>query len=167
MATRAKAGAAAVEIHTDGACSGNPGPGGWGAVLRWRGRCRELMGFAPATTNNRMELEAAINALETLKRPMTVRMFTDSNYLRQGITSWLPAWKARGWRTADKQPVKNQDLWERLERALARHEISWHWVKGHAGHPDNERADQLARAAIRAGRADLQAAAPADLQNRG
>jgi ribonuclease HI len=107
-----------------------------------------------------MELEAAINALETLKRPMTVRMFTDSNYLRQGITSWLPAWKARGWRTADKQPVKNQDLWERLERALAQHEISWHWVKGHAGHPDNERADELARQAIRAGRSGAPAGDP-------
>ena len=142
-----------VEIHTDGACSGNPGPGGWGAVLRWRDQSRELSGFAPATTNNRMELEAAITALETLKRPMTVAIYTDSNYLRQGITAWLPAWKARGWRTADKQPVKNQDLWERLERALRGHRIDWHWVKGHSGNPDNERADALARAAIRAGRA--------------
>jgi ribonuclease HI len=161
LATREAPGGEPVEIHTDGACSGNPGPGGWGAVLRWRGRSKELAGFAPATTNNRMELEAAINALETLKRPMTVRMFTDSNYLRQGITTWLPAWKARGWRTADKQPVKNQDLWQRLERALARHDISWHWVKGHAGHPDNERADQLARDAIKAGRSGDPAAAPA------
>jgi ribonuclease HI len=161
LATREAPGGEPVEIHTDGACSGNPGPGGWGAVLRWRGRSKELAGFAPATTNNRMELEAAINALETLKRPMTVRMFTDSNYLRQGITTWLPAWKARGWRTADKQPVKNQDLWQRLERALARHDISWHWVKGHAGHPDNERADQLARDAIKAGRSGYPAAAPA------
>ena len=154
MAAREEAGGDPVEIHTDGACSGNPGPGGWGAVLRWRGRCRELSGFAPVTTNNRMELEAAINALESLKRPMTVRMFTDSNYLRQGITSWLPAWKARGWRTADNKPVKNQDLWQRLEQALGRHRISWHWVKGHAGHPDNERADELAREEIRAGRSD-------------
>jgi ribonuclease HI len=161
LATREAPGGEPVEIHTDGACSGNPGPGGWGAVLRWRGRSKELAGFAPATTNNRMELEAAINALETLKRPMTVRMFTDSNYLRQGVTTWLPAWKARGWRTADKQPVKNQDLWQRLERALARHDISWHWVKGHAGHPDNERADQLAREAIKAGRSGDPAAAPA------
>jgi ribonuclease HI len=142
-----------VEIHTDGACSGNPGPGGWGAVLRWRDQVRELSGFAPATTNNRMELEAAIAALETLKRPMTVAMFTDSNYLRQGITSWLPVWKKRGWRTADNQPVKNQDLWQRLERALAQHRITWRWVKGHSGNPDNERADLLAREAIRAGRA--------------
>jgi ribonuclease HI len=154
LAAPGLAGGDVVEIHTDGACSGNPGPGGWGAVLRWRGESRELSGFAPATTNNRMELEAAIGALETLKRPMTVAMYTDSNYLRQGITTWLRAWKARGWRTADKQPVKNQDLWERLERALGRHRIEWHWVKGHAGNPDNERADALARAAIRAGRAD-------------
>jgi ribonuclease HI len=142
-----------VEIHTDGACSGNPGPGGWGAVLRWRGRIRELSGFEPETTNNRMELQAAIAALEALKRPMTVELFTDSNYLRQGITAWLPAWKARGWRTADKRPVKNQDLWQRLEGALARHRIDWRWVRGHSGNPDNERADQLAREAIRAARA--------------
>jgi ribonuclease HI len=149
-----------VEIHTDGACSGNPGPGGWGAVLRWHGRRRELSGYEPQTTNNRMELAAAIHALETLKRPMTVRVFTDSNYLRQGITAWLPAWKARGWRTADKQPVKNQDLWERLEAALARHRVDWRWVKGHGGNADNERADQLARAAIRSGRAAAVAPAP-------
>ena len=142
----------AVTIHTDGACSGNPGPGGWGAVLRWRGRARELSGFEPATTNNRMELLAAISALEILKRPMRVRLFTDSNYLRQGITTWLPSWKARGWRTADKKPVKNQDLWERLEAALERHEVEWRWVRGHSGDPDNEQADQLARAAISAGR---------------
>jgi len=141
-----------VEIHTDGACSGNPGPGGWGAVLRWRGHVRELSGFEPATTNNRMELQAAITALETLKRPMTVRLFTDSNYLRQGITTWLPNWKKRGWRTADKKPVKNQELWERLDAALARHRVEWRWVRGHSGDPDNERADQLAREAIRQGR---------------
>jgi ribonuclease HI len=148
-----------VTIHTDGACSGNPGPGGWGAVLRWRGRARELSGFEPATTNNRMELLAAISALETLKRPMRVQLFTDSNYLRQGITTWLPAWKNRGWRTADKKPVKNQDLWERLEQALARHDAQWRWVRGHSGDSDNERADQLARAAIRAGRAGAEAGA--------
>jgi ribonuclease HI len=148
-----------VTIHTDGACSGNPGPGGWGAVLRWRGRVRELSGFEPATTNNRMELLAGINALETLKRPMRVRLFTDSNYLRQGVTTWLPAWKNRGWRTADKKPVKNQDLWERLEQALARHDVEWRWVRGHSGDPDNERADQLARAAISAGRAGAEASA--------
>jgi ribonuclease HI len=141
-----------VEIHTDGACSGNPGPGGWGAVLRWGGQMRELSGFEPETTNNRMELQAAIAALEALKRPMTVELFTDSNYLRQGITAWLPAWKARGWRTADKRPVKNQDLWQRLESALARHRIAWRWVRGHSGNPDNERADRLAREAIRVAR---------------
>ena len=139
-----------VEIHTDGACSGNPGPGGYGAVLRWRGRLRELSGYEAPTTNNRMELMAAIAALETLKRPMRVRLVTDSNYLRHGITQWLPGWKARGWRTADKKPVKNRDLWERLEAALHHHDVRWAWVKGHAGHPDNERADALARAAIRA-----------------
>ena len=142
-----------VEVHTDGACSGNPGPGGWGAVLRWRGLDRELSGFEPATTNNRMELAAAIGALETLKRPMTVRLYTDSSYLRNGITTWLPAWKARGWRTADKKPVKNQDLWRRLEAALGNHQVEWRWVKGHSGDPGNERADELAREAIRAGRA--------------
>ena len=144
-------------IYTDGACSGNPGPGGWGAVLRWRGRARELSGYEPATTNNRMELLAAITALETLKRPIRVRLFTDSNYLRQGITTWLPAWKARGWRTADKKPVKNQDLWQRLEQALARHQVEWRWVRGHSGDADNERADQLARAAISAGHAGTEA----------
>jgi ribonuclease HI len=150
----------AVDIHTDGACSGNPGPGGWGAVLRWRGRTRELSGFEPTTTNNRMELLAAISALEALKRPMTVRLFTDSNYLRQGVTAWLPEWKARGWRTAAKQPVKNQDLWQRLETALERHRVEWRWVRGHSGDPDNERADQLARLAIRAGRAKAGGATP-------
>ena len=142
-----------VEIHTDGACSGNPGPGGWGAVLSWRGRSKEISGFDPRTTNNRMELTAAIEALDGLKRPMTVRLFTDSDYLRKGITAWLPAWKARGWRTADKKPVKNQDLWERLEAAMRRHRVEWRWVRGHAGDPLNERADALARAAIKAGRA--------------
>jgi ribonuclease HI len=141
-----------VEVHTDGACSGNPGPGGWGAVLRWRGRQRELSGFEPQTTNNRMELRAAIGALAALKRPMTVRLHTDSAYLRNGITRWLPAWKASGWRTADKKPVKNQDLWRALEAALGQHRVEWHWVKGHSGNPDNDRADQLAREAIRAGR---------------
>ena len=123
-------------------------------MLRWRDCARELSGFEPATTNNRMELLAAISALEALKRPMTVRLFTDSNYLRQGITAWLPEWKARGWRTAGRQPVKNQDLWQRLEAALARHRVEWRWVRGHSGDPDNERADQLARLAIRAGRAE-------------
>ena len=141
-----------VEVHTDGACSGNPGPGGWGAVLRWRGQERELSGFEPVTTNNRMELQAAIGALKAFKRPMTIRLHTDSNYLRSGITAWLPAWKARGWRTADKKPVKNQDLWQELEAALGEHRIEWRWVKGHSGNRDNERADELAREAIAAGR---------------
>ncbi len=150
----------AVDIYTDGACSGNPGPGGWAAVLRWRGRTRELSGSDPMTTNNRMELMAAISALEALKRPMAVRLFTDSDYLRQGITAWLPTWKGRGWRTADRQPVKNQDLWQRLEQALARHQVDWLWVRGHSGDPDNERADQLARAALRAGRPDAETKTP-------
>jgi ribonuclease HI len=153
LPTRSEAEDEVVEIHTDGACSGNPGPGGWGAVLRWRGRRRELSGFDPKTTNNRMELEAAIAALETLKRPMTVELYTDSNYLRHGITEWLPRWKANGWRTADRQPVKNRDLWQRLEQALGRHRIVWRWVKGHSGNPDNDRADELARQEIRAARA--------------
>ncbi|SNB53378.1 ribonuclease HI [Arboricoccus pini] len=138
----------AVEIFTDGACSGNPGPGGWGAILRWRGHERELSGGELLTTNNRMELLAAISALETLSRPMTVALHTDSQYLRQGIMTWLRGWKARGWLTADKKPVKNKDLWERLDLAAGRHEIVWHWVKGHAGHVENERADVLARQAI-------------------
>jgi ribonuclease HI len=137
-----------VEIHTDGACSGNPGPGGWAAILAWRGQERELSGGEPLTTNNRMELMAAIVALESLKRPSRVRVVTDSEYLRRGITEWLRAWKARGWRTADKKPVKNQDLWLRLEAAAAAHSIEWAWLKGHAGHPLNERADALARAAM-------------------
>ena len=139
-----------VLIYTDGACSGNPGPGGWGAVLISGGHERELSGGEPQTTNNRMEIMAAIAALEALKRPCTVDLHTDSQYLRQGITEWIAGWKARGWRTADKKPVKNEDLWKRLDLARARHEVRWHWVKGHAGHPLNERADGLARAAIKA-----------------
>lgn len=138
-----------VEIYTDGVCSGNPGPGGWGAILRWRGNERELSGAEPETTNNRMELMAAITALETLKRPMLVDLHTDSTYVRDGIMKWLAGWKAKGWKTSDKKPVKNRDLWERLDEAAARHEIVWHWVKGHAGHPENERADELARMAIK------------------
>jgi ribonuclease HI len=148
----------AVEIFTDGACSGNPGPGGWGAVLRYVGGHpagstrgvveKELSGGESATTNNRMELMAAIAALEALKRPCRVKLYTDSIYLRDGITKWLPNWKARGWKTAAKEPVKNIDLWQRLEAAASRHEIEWHWVRGHAGHPENERADALARGAI-------------------
>ncbi|GBD42218.1 Ribonuclease HI [bacterium HR39] len=138
-----------VEIHTDGACSGNPGPGGWAAILRWRGHERELSGAEPETTNNRMELTAAIRALEALRRPVRVRLFTDSEYLRRGVTEWLPRWKARGWRTASGKPVSNRDLWQRLDELMRRHEIAWHWVEGHAGDPLNERADRLARAAIR------------------
>ena len=134
-----------VSVYTDGACSGNPGPGGWGALLVYNGTEKELSGGAQETTNNRMELMAAIMALEAMKRPVAIDLFTDSSYVRNGITEWLAAWKARGWKTADKKPVKNVDLWQRLEEALARHKVEWHWVKGHAGHPENERADQLAR----------------------
>jgi ribonuclease HI len=137
-----------VDAFTDGACSGNPGPGGWGAILRWRGHEKELSGGEPETTNNRMELMAAIQALETLKRPARVRVHTDSTYVRDGITKWLGSWKRRGWKTADKKPVKNVDLWQRLEAAALRHDVSWHWVRGHSGHPENERADALAREAI-------------------
>jgi ribonuclease HI len=137
-----------VEVFTDGACSGNPGPGGWGAILRWRGQERELHGGEAATTNNRMELMAAIMALETLKRPMTVDLYTDSQYVRQGITEWMLKWKKNGWKTADKKPVKNAELWARLDEAASRHQVKWHWVRGHAGHPENERADELARLGI-------------------
>jgi ribonuclease HI len=135
-----------VEIYTDGACVPNPGPGGWGAVLRYGATEKDLCGGeATATTNNRMELTAPIRALETLTRaPMTVRLYTDSIYVRDGITKWLPRWKANGWQTAAKQPVKNVDLWQRLDAAVRRHHVEWHWVKGHAGHPENERADRLA-----------------------
>ena len=137
-----------VEIFTDGACSGNPGPGGWGALLRFGESERELSGAEPATTNNRMELMAAIVALETLKRPCTARLTTDSTYVRDGITSWIHNWKRNGWRTAGRKPVKNVDLWQRLERAVAPHTIEWLWIKGHAGHAENERVDELARRAI-------------------
>ncbi|HEY5598970.1 MAG TPA: ribonuclease HI, partial [Kiloniellales bacterium] len=136
------------EIFTDGACSGNPGPGGWGAVLRYGDVEKELSGGEAPTTNNRMEMMAAIAALEALRRPSRVRLHTDSTYLKDGITKWIHAWKARGWRTADKKPVKNLDLWQRLEAALAPHQVRWLWVRGHTGHPENERADILARAAI-------------------
>lgn len=149
MASTDTAASDAVEIFTDGACSGNPGPGGWGALLRYKGVERELAGGEAATTNNRMELMAAIAALEALKRPSRVRLSTDSTYVRDGITKWLPRWKANGWRTADRKPVKNQDLWERLDAALAEHRIEWLWVRGHAGDADNERVDELARNAIR------------------
>ncbi len=137
-----------VEIYADGACRGNPGPGGWGALLIFEGRERELSGAEGLTTNNRMELTAVIQALEALKRPVKARVYTDSEYVRRGITEWLAAWKARGWRTADRKPVKNQDLWERLEAAAAGHDIEWRWVKGHSGVPGNERVDHLANQAI-------------------
>ena len=141
-----------VEIYTDGACSGNPGPGGRGAVLRYGKHEKDLSGAEPATTNNRMEMTAAIMALEALTRPSTVELYTDSTYLRDGILKWLPGWKKRGWLTADKKPVKNVDLWQRLEAALVPHKVTWHWVKGHAGHPENERADKLATEAIKQAR---------------
>ncbi len=137
-----------VEIFTDGACRGNPGPGGWGAVLRYKGKERTLKGAEPGTTNNRMELTAAIMALETLSRPCAVALTTDSQYVKQGVTQWIHQWKRRGWRTADRKPVKNQDLWQRLDAAAARHDVQWFWVRGHTGHPENERADQLANEAI-------------------
>jgi ribonuclease HI len=138
-----------IEVFTDGACSGNPGPGGWGAILRWRGVERELSGGEPLTTNNRMELMAAIQAIEALKRGARVRLITDSTYVRDGITKWITKWKANGWRTAGKTPVKNEDLWRRLDAALAGHRVDWVWVRGHTGHPENERADVLAREAIK------------------
>ena len=137
-----------VVIYTDGACSGNPGPGGWGAVLLSAGREREIWGGEPATTNNRMELMAAIEALNALKRPCRVELHTDSKYVQNGIREWMPAWKARGWKTAAKAPVKNEDLWRRLDEARLRHEVDWRWVKGHAGDEMNERADGLARRGI-------------------
>jgi ribonuclease HI len=137
-----------VELYTDGACRGNPGPGGWGAVLRWRGRERELSGAEHATTNNRMELTAAIAGLRALTRASRVHVVTDSQYVRNGITTWLPGWKARGWRTAERKPVKNADLWQALEQAVAGHDVTWEWVRGHTGHRGNERADRLANEAI-------------------
>ena len=140
--------AAAVDIFTDGACRGNPGPGGWAAILRFGASERELSGAEQATTNNRMEMMAAIQAFETLSRPVEANLYTDSQYLKQGITVWIKDWKRRGWKTADRKPVKNVDLWQRLEAALARHRFHWHWVRGHAGHPENTRADRLARQAI-------------------
>ena len=137
-----------VELFTDGACSGNPGPGGWGAILRWRGSEKELSGGDAATTNNRMELMAAIEGLRALKRPAQVRVWTDSVYVRDGITKWIHGWKRSGWKTADKKPVKNVDLWQALLAAAEPHAVEWRWIKGHAGHPENERADALARGAI-------------------
>lgn len=140
----------AVVIYTDGACSGNPGPGGWGALLRYGEVEKELSGYEPATTNNRMELMAAIAALEALKKPCAAALYTDSKYVMDGITKYMPNWQRNGWKTADKKPVKNMDLWQRLVAALEGHDVAWHWVKGHAGHPENERVDALARAAIAA-----------------
>jgi len=149
-----------VVIHTDGACSGNPGPGGWGAILAFGSHERELKGGEPHTTNNRMELTAAIAALEALKRPCRVDLHTDSQYLRNGIMSWIKGWKRNGWRTADKQPVKNVDLWQRLDAVLAPHDVTWHWVKGHAGHHLNERADELAREGLAEARTGSRKAPP-------
>ena len=137
-----------VIIHTDGACSGNPGPGGWGATLAYNGTRKELSGGEAETTNNRMELTGAIMALESIKRPCKVEMHVDSAYVKDGITKWIHGWKRNGWKTADKKPVKNVELWQRLDKAIAAHNISWHWVKGHAGHSENERADELARAGM-------------------
>ena len=142
-----------VVVHADGACKGNPGPGGWGVVLQCGVRDKELFGGESATTNNRMELTAVIRALEALKRPSTVDIYTDSQYVQKGISEWLPAWKRRGWRTADKKPVKNVDLWQRLEAAASAHRVTWHWVRGHAGHVENERADALANLGIARGAA--------------
>jgi len=134
-----------VIAHTDGACSGNPGPGGWGVILDYNGTRKELSGGEALTTNNRMELMAAIMALESMKRPCTIEMHVDSGYVKDGIGKWIHGWKRNGWKTADKKPVKNAELWQRLDAALGRHQISWHWVRGHSGHADNERADELAR----------------------
>ena len=137
-----------VIVHTDGACSGNPGPGGWGAILVYNSTRKELSGGEAETTNNRMELMGAIAALESLKRPCKVEMHVDSAYVKDGITKWIHGWKRNGWKTADKKPVKNMELWQRLDKAILTHSISWHWVKGHAGHDENERADELARAGM-------------------
>ena len=137
-----------VEVFTDGACRGNPGPGGWGALLRYGNKEKELFGGEPDTTNNRMELMAAIKALEALSRPCDVVLTTDSQYVRQGITSWMEGWKRKGWKTASRQPVKNQDLWQQLDEQASRHTIDWHWVKGHSGHRENEIADQLANRGV-------------------
>ncbi len=134
-----------VDIYTDGACSGNPGPGGWGVLMRFKGAEKELCGGEAETTNNRMEMTAAIRALEALNRPVRARLHTDSTYLKDGITRWIHNWKSNGWKTAARKPVKNVDLWQQLEEVLATHDVEWHWVKGHAGHPENERADELAR----------------------
>lgn len=137
-----------VSIYTDGACSGNPGPGGWGAILRYGDHEKELNGGEGETTNNRMEMTAVIEALKALKKPCKVDLYTDSTYVKDGVTKWMDGWKAKGWKTAAKKPVKNQDLWLAMDAELARHSVTWHWIKGHAGHPENERADELARMGI-------------------
>lgn len=141
-----------VEIYTDGACSGNPGPGGWGTILRWDGHEKELSGFERETTNNRMELTAVIEGLAALKRPCRIRLTTDSEYVKKGMTEWIDGWVRRGWKNSQKKDVANRDLWERLLELSRRHHVEWCWVRGHAGHPENERCDELARAAIAAGR---------------
>ena len=140
-----------VEMFTDGACSGNPGPGGWGAILRYKTVEKELSGYSPSTTNNRMELTAVVEGLRAMKEPCHLIIYTDSRYLKDGITGWIHKWKKNGWKTSTKTPVKNQDLWEALDEAAQMHTIEWRWIRGHAGHPENERADQLAREAIRRG----------------
>lgn len=137
-----------IRIFTDGACKGNPGPGGWGALLQWNGHERELFGGEANTTNNRMELLAVINALEALQRPCRAEVYTDSQYVQKGISEWIASWKRRGWKTADRKPVKNSDLWVRLDALAAQHDLSWHWVRGHDGHPENERADVLANRGV-------------------
>ena len=144
-----------IEIFSDGSCLGNPGPGGWGVLLRWRGHEKELSGAEQETTNNRMELTAAIKALEAVRKPSSIILTTDSRYVIQGITEWLDGWVAKGWKTASKQPVKNQDLWQALHHAIQPHQIEWRWVKGHAGHDDNERVDQLARTAAQTAQANI------------
>jgi ribonuclease HI len=146
--SRADRASSAVRIYADGACRGNPGPGGWGAIIMTGGSEMELFGGVPQTTNNRMELTAVVRALEALEHSSTVEVYTDSQYVQKGISEWLPDWKRRGWRTADKKPVKNVDLWQELERVAGRHRVTWHWVKGHAGHPENERADELANRGV-------------------
>ncbi|MEK9777099.1 MAG: ribonuclease HI [Quisquiliibacterium sp.] len=145
-----------VEIYTDGACKGNPGPGGWGALLRWRGHEKEIFGGQAETTNNRMELTAVIQALRSLRRASVVVVHTDSQYVQKGVSEWLTRWKARGWKTADRKPVKNEDLWRELDALVSQHQIEWRWVRGHAGHPENERADGLANRGV-----DLARGAPA------
>ena len=141
-----------VELYTDGACSGNPGPGGWGCILRYKGTEKELCGGEPGTTNNRMEMKAVISGIAALKRPCVIEVYTDSQYVQKGISEWIWGWKKRDWKTADNKPVKNADLWQELDALVKKHKISWHWVKGHAGHPENERADALARQGLQEAR---------------